>query len=94
MIEVPFSLLLLAGMGLTMIITRSSLIEPLKFHLGSKPKPSTVGKLLDCPQCFGFWVGGPLGLWAFMPQTLSDAGVIFLLCGLAVSGLSRWADRT
>ena len=45
---------LLAGLGLTLIISRSKLFAPLRDWLG-------LG-LLFCPQCVGFWCGGLWGL--------------------------------
>ena len=33
-----------------------------------KPWP-IIGKLLQCPMCLGFWLGGLLGLYWFSPST-------------------------
>tara|TARA_Y100000296_G_C4983134_1_gene161643 strand:- start:58 stop:396 length:339 start_codon:yes stop_codon:yes gene_type:complete len=33
-----------------------------------KPWP-IIGKLLQCPMCLGFWIGGILGLYWFSPAT-------------------------
>lgn len=33
-----------------------------------KPWP-VIGKLLQCPMCLGFWLGGILGMYWFSPST-------------------------
>jgi len=42
----------LSLLGVTLIITRSSIVEAVKDRL-----PAKWVKLLDCPMCSGFWVG-------------------------------------
>lgn len=53
-------LFLLIGFGVTTIITKSTLFEPLRNHLdngGESIKDNFLGFLIVCPMCVGFWVG-------------------------------------
>ena len=48
-------LILLGSVGITIILTRSSLFEkPRDFIEG---KSSLMGELVSCPMCLGMWVG-------------------------------------
>jgi len=46
---------ILSTIGLTFIVTQSYIFRPLR-DLAEKISPS-LGKLLHCTQCFGFWSG-------------------------------------
>ena len=44
-----------SAVGITMIITVSSLFLPIRSFIDSKS--SYLGELINCPMCTGFWVG-------------------------------------
>jgi len=67
----------IACIGAVLIITRSSIVEPLKDRLSSK-----VVKFLDCPMCVGFWVGIVDGLVSGSPL------LICIRLGFAISAMS------
>lgn len=73
-------LLLLSSVGLTAIITFSTLGTMVL----SKIDPNGKAPALRCPQCVGFWVGLLIGL-------LDGQGVSALLIGFSVSLMSRMA---
>tara|TARA_B100000131_G_scaffold261741_1_gene257956 strand:+ start:2067 stop:2384 length:318 start_codon:yes stop_codon:yes gene_type:complete len=45
----------LGCVGLTIILTSSSLFDRARLFLGSKSE--LIGELAQCPMCLGFWVG-------------------------------------
>lgn len=45
---------LLLNIGFTLIITKSSIFEPLR-NFFDRISPNFFGILFSCPQCFGFW---------------------------------------
>lgn len=51
---------ILVVFGLTMIVTMSKVMEPVR-ALGAKLHP-LLGGLLKCPMCFGFWAGAAINL--------------------------------
>ena len=53
-------LFVLIGFGITTIITKSTLFEPLRDRLdngGDSISENFWGLLIICPMCVGFWVG-------------------------------------
>lgn len=68
---------IIAAYGITNIVTQGAIFDPFKEWLGVKGKDSRVISklvyLLNCPMCFGFWVGvllgsffGPFSWWNFI----------------------------
>jgi hypothetical protein len=53
-------LFILIGLGITTIITKSSIFEPLRDHLDNGSDivmENFWGMLIVCPMCVGFWIG-------------------------------------
>ncbi len=48
-------LILLGSVGITIILTRSSLFERPREFVDSKS--SLLGELVSCPMCLGMWIG-------------------------------------
>lgn len=55
--------------GASLIVTQSSLFEPLRAKAGD----GYLGKLLACSLCFGFWVGVGLALLGLGPPGLPES---------------------
>lgn len=55
---------LLPIIGLTYVLCYSTLFAPLR---NSSRTPMFLRLLLDCPMCTGFWVGGLVGLFNWIP---------------------------
>ena len=51
---IEFLLFLLGGVGLTILFTTSSILQPLRDVLSLN---ETLEELVHCLMCFGFWVG-------------------------------------
>ena len=71
---------LLSGVGITVILTVSSLFEGIREAAASK---EMLGEILSCPMCMGFWIGGLAGLLLYSPcATLNpDANLIVIFLG-------------
>jgi hypothetical protein len=50
-------LFLLASVGLTLLLNVGTILDPIKSRL-----PAKIVKVLQCPQCAGFWSGVIVGL--------------------------------
>ena len=50
-----FVMTLIAATGLTMIVVRSKIFEPLRLYL--KNGNPTISYAINCSQCIGFWAG-------------------------------------
>ena len=63
MIEHVVCLLIIAT-GLTLIIVRSKITEPVRLWLMTKQDPNglTLAYMVNCAQCTGVWVGLAVGL--------------------------------
>lgn len=92
-------LMLLGGVGMTVIIVEGAIFVPVKEQL-KKFMPAPFIKMLDCHQCCGFWSGFLLSLFFMNPfETYMGFGMILFLLsknfatGCAVSLLSTlWAS--
>lgn len=51
---------LIAGIGLTMIVTQSLLFS--EFRVWFAARSERAGEMIHCPMCFGFWAGTGLHL--------------------------------
>ena len=71
-------LYILAGIGLSFIITRSTIFESFREKIACKSE--FFGNLVSCPQCFGFWSG-------ILTALPSLSIITIILCGLSVSGI-------
>ena len=87
-------LLLLGGVGMTVIIVEGQIFVPVKEFL-KKFMPSFFMKMLDCHQCCGFWCGLILSLFFMNPiETYAGLGILSIslaknfATGCAVSLLS------
>lgn len=88
---------LLGCAGVTLILTRSSLLAALRAWIASRAP--LAGKLVECPMCAGFWVGalstgfnlGSPPLMAVMSAFASALGVaLWDLCQEAIAALALW----
>lgn len=80
---------LLISCGVTCIITRGYVFHGLREVLENRSK--TLGTLVNCPQCAGFWVG--LGVGAI--DVFSGGTVMTMLAiTFGTSLLSPWLDPT
>jgi len=59
-----FVMTLIAATGLTMIVVRSKLFEPLRLYL--KDGNPTISYAINCSQCIGFWAGLLFGAATFI----------------------------
>jgi hypothetical protein len=92
-------LMLLGGVGMTVIIVEGAIFVPIKEQL-KKFMPALVMKMLDCHQCCGFWSGLLLSFFFMNPfETYMGVGMMLFLSvknfatGCAVSLLSTlWAS--
>lgn len=80
-------LFILIGFGITTIITKSSIFEPLRDRLdngGDTLSENFFGMLIVCPMCVGFWIGvlqsvifGSISYQAFLSETFLNFENIF-----------------
>lgn len=82
-------ILILLAFGLTKIVNSGSIFDPLKDYLTSKSIKWLV-TLLNCPLCFGFWVGaliglfyGPFPYWNILFNGAFYSGCVWLLSCLS-----------
>lgn len=66
----------LAVYGLTLIITGSRIMEPLR-RLGRKAS-DLLGYFLGCPMCMGFWISALLSLAGLPLFTRCDSGSLLV----------------
>jgi hypothetical protein len=90
---------MLSAYGLTLVVTHSSIMAPLRALLAPYP---FFGRLVKCPMCFGWWAGGLLGAPVALrlaplasralgvPITPLDIAFIIFAACFASSGLN-WA---
>jgi len=52
---------------MTLIVTEGTLFD--KARSAIKKRSDMIGKLLNCPLCFGFWVGAILGYTYLSPTS-------------------------
>ncbi len=92
-------LMLLGGVGMTVIIVESSIFVPIKNFL-QKFMPKFFMQMMDCHQCCGFWSGIFVSLFFLWPFSFESKWLNMLLdtgknfsTGCAVSLLSVfWAS--
>ena len=79
-------ILLLSSVGLTFIVTRSSLFDAFRASFMFSEKLST---LFSCPQCFGFWANFISFIFLFPVLQVSPYAFVLLLLStsFAASGL-------
>ena len=65
----------LGVIGCTFIVTQSYIFEGVRSFVESKNKH--LGKLINCPMCFGFWTG----LFFYMTYDIEFFYVILVACG-------------
>lgn len=90
--------LILLGTWITYLVTRSYIIAPLKDKLMTRSP--ILWYLLDCPVCFGTWVGGVLALVTsfglkiptliFIIPAVSLTSYILVLFTDLLSEISKW----
>jgi hypothetical protein len=78
-------ILILLAFGLTKIVNSGSIFNPLKEYLTNK-NYNIIVTLLNCPLCFGFWVGaligylyGPFYCWNILFNGAFYSGCVWLL---------------
>jgi hypothetical protein len=78
-------ILIMLAFGITKIVNSGTIFDPLKNYLISK-KCNLLVNLLNCPLCFGFWVGalvgylyGPFFCWNIIFNGAFYSGCIWLL---------------
>jgi hypothetical protein len=69
-----FIIFILATIGLTFIITQSSLFKPIR-GIAGKIHPK-FGKFLHCPMCIGFWAGLIVYLLSYFKLDIINYGFI------------------
>jgi hypothetical protein len=95
--------------GSALVLTQSTLTAPVRAQLARSVRFRTLGKLLTCPMCSGFWlgIGGALALvseahglvlfcYGFAGSLVSALGVgLWLLLGelTAAAGLYRFREQ-
>lgn len=75
---------LLGATGLTFIITRSYIMEPIRDYAIRWPK---FHHLLNCPQCSGFWCGLLVfsltcNIWQIIIGGLATSGLCYVISSL------------
>ena len=80
-----FMLWVLAVYGLTNAISTSTLCRPKWDKLAASESKvlASIGELLQCPMCLGFWVGGVFSFFAY-----SVSG--FALMDMCIASASTW----
>ena len=90
---------MLSTYGLTLVVTHSSIMAPLRARLAPYP---FFGRLVRCPMCFGWWAGGLLAAPVALrlsplisralgvPVTPLDIAFVIFSAAFASSGLN-WA---
>jgi len=76
--------------GLTNIVSKGRVFEPLRKVIGKFPKLFYFSYLIDCPMCLGFWVGMLMSVVFYSPTqcTLGYNGVLFPVAdGFIASGI-------
>lgn len=85
-------ILILLAFGITKIVNSGSIFDPLKSYLESKNNKfaKLLHTLLNCPLCFGFWVGaligflyGPFPYWNILFNGAFYSGCVWLLSCLS-----------
>jgi hypothetical protein len=78
-------ILILLAFGITKIVNSGTIFDPFKAYLEHK-KYTFLLTLLNCPLCFGFWVGaligyiyGPFYMWNIVFNGAFYAGCTWLL---------------
>ena len=81
---------LLVAFGITHVVTRGLLFEPLRQRFRRWPLPFNWNLMIECPTCVGFWVGMLVGgafryttIYTPRPVTLAD----YIVCGIASSAV-------
>lgn len=82
-------ILILLAFGITKIVNSGTIFDPLKAYLEKKGYTFLLN-LLNCPLCFGFWVGaligwfyGPFFAWNILFNGAFYAGCTWLLTCLS-----------
>lgn len=93
-----FSGLIVMGVWVTYIVTRSYLLIGVRDKISSKYP--ILGYALECPVCFGTWVGVLLAIITvlgiripnhiFIIPSVSLASYILVLCTDLLSEITRW----
>jgi len=86
--SVELGVLIVAGYGLTSVVTHSLIAKPVRNFLSKRSLK--IYEFVKCPQCVGFWVGVLLTI--LVPELLDIAEfpvLNWLLAGFVVSG-SSW----
>jgi hypothetical protein len=86
--------ILIVGVWLTIVITRSMIFLPVRVFLGKWP---LLGYLSECPLCMGTWVGiivsyfhGGVSILESAAAVSLTAYLFYLLVDL-LEGVTRWA---
>lgn len=70
-------LLMLGLAGITIIITSSKIFENIRNRISEMS--TTLGELVNCPMCTGFWTGFFFGIMSDIAPPLVLGGLISLL---------------
>jgi len=82
-------LFLCCSFGMTHIITRSTIFEPVRDFMQKKSE-DFFGVLFTCPTCMGFWVGVFICLFLFQPIVLTNWLSSAFVSGCIASGFSTF----
>lgn len=89
-------LMLIGGVGMTVIVVEGEIFVPVK-NLLKKILPEFIMKMMNCHQCCGFWSGLFISLFFILPETPFSLTSLYELgrnfaAGCAISLLSYlWA---
>ena len=87
-------ILILLAFGLTRIVNTGSIFDPFKKYLSDKNTKFTrvLLDLLNCPLCFGFWVGSLVGYFygPFFAWNIIFNGAFYTGCTWLLTCLSHY----
>ena len=86
------SLLVLGLVGITIIITSSSILNSLRIQI--KKRSDTLGELIECPMCTGFWVGLFFGAVSGIAPPIIMGGLISLLSWSTYTVVDYFATKS
>lgn len=85
---------ILSTFGLTQIVVNSQIMSPLRTFC-EEWFPNTLGKIVNCSMCFGFWAGVLMALCEYLQINGHPLGINLVSCfwsGCLASGTSFFLD--
>lgn len=78
--------------GLTNVITKGKIFEPIRNFFFDTPKLHFLSDLFNCPMCLGFWIGIGLSLLLYSPTAhyLSIIPIISAVADGFISSGTCW----